>query len=209
MISVDEEVRVTLVVADNEKLILSLQPGAGAPMRQFGIPKPGQYTVHLASNSTKSLRYVVRYPHNAPWDVYERSPKPTLFAETVAEDGSRAFTLGERTTFVTTIRNTGDATIPMPLARIKLPPGFEADETDFDHHIRAGKIARAAVSADEVVLYMDELLPKRVLEIDYALRPTFIARAQFPGTEVYEYYTPENRYTSKIWPLEVTRKGRP
>ncbi|MDP6505505.1 MAG: hypothetical protein QF886_17920, partial [Planctomycetota bacterium] len=82
-----------------------------------------------------------------------------------------------------------------------LPAGFEAEETDFDRCVRQGTLARVAVSADEIIIYLDSLGPSSELEIRYFLTPAFPCRAKLPSTEIYEYYTPENRARTK--PLSI------
>ena len=180
---------------------------SAAQVFEYPIARPGTHRFRLESDEAGMVRYSLDCSFSAPWDDYEPRPGATLFASAFPREGGNQFRAGERTTFTTQIENKDREAVQMPLVRVRLPAGFQADETDFDCFVRTGSIARAAVSADEIILYLDSLAAEEVREISYSLTPSFACKGQFPSTEIYEYYTPENRYLATPWEIEVSRGG--
>lgn len=102
------------------------------------------------------------------------------------------------------IKYKGKLPTAMVIVDLGIPPGFNVMTYDLDGLKAEGTIERYEVTGRQVILYLQELQPNTEKYIAYNLKARFPIKAKTPRSQVYEYYTPENRATAEPVEIEVT-----
>ncbi len=92
----------------------------------------------------------------------------------------------------------------MVIVALGLAPGFTVDPGDFAEMLGQKTIDRYELTPREVRLYLGAMQPGQEVAFRYHLTAKFPLRAKTAKSEVYEYYTPENRDVASPVELEVT-----
>jgi len=103
-----------------------------------------------------------------------------------------------------TVRNNTPAVTSMVIVDLGVPPGFAVETEDLANLVERGKIQKYRLTGRQIIVYLEELKARQVLEFSYRLRAKFPIKAQTPSSRVYEYYNPENQATAAPEQLEVT-----
>ncbi len=91
----------------------------------------------------------------------------------------------------------------MVIVDLGIPPGFDVDREPFEEMVREKTIDKYTLAGRQIALYFGRVAKGRQFEFEYTLRPRFPLRATVPVSSVYEYYTPEQRGSSRPSRLSV------
>ncbi|MFC1588311.1 hypothetical protein ACFL54_08370 [Planctomycetota bacterium] len=105
-----------------------------------------------------------------------------------------------------TIKNSGNDSTPMAVAKLGIPAGFSVGREDFKNQLENGDIARYEIKNRFVVIYLQPLDGGSELSFDYQLTPEYPTTTQVPKCEVYDYYNPEKRAEFQPVKISVTEK---
>ncbi|MGE3808571.1 MAG: hypothetical protein AB7K24_28225, partial [Gemmataceae bacterium] len=101
-----------------------------------------------------------------------------------------------------TLRYRGTQPTFMVMVDLGVPPGFQADASEFEAMVRDRKIAKFNITGRQIILYLADVQRGDTLTFDYTLRPRFPAKVQTPPSTAYEYNTPTERAVAD--PVELT-----
>jgi hypothetical protein len=85
-----------------------------------------------------------------------------------------------------------------------VPPGFTPLTADLDDMVVSGTIQRYELTGRQIIFYLENVPSGQVYELSYRLQARFPIRAQAPASQVYDYYTPEQRATEPPQRIVVT-----
>ena len=72
-----------------------------------------------------------------------------------------------------------------------LPPGFVPVTADLDQLMTSGQIDRYELTGRQVLLYVTGMTAGQVHTFEYRLQARYGAVVQVPGSQVYDYYAPD------------------
>jgi alpha-2-macroglobulin-like protein len=99
--------------------------------------------------------------------------------------------------------NKSEADVLLPIVDIGIPPGFYIDVFEFEKMVLDERISKYEKKGDQVILYLEKLEADSVETYIYTIKSRSISKVRTPKSEVYEYYTPENRAESESVILTV------
>jgi hypothetical protein len=176
----DKLTREVVIPADQAEVLkqLDLSPFLTAGRQQLTLTE----TTATGANYQVTFRYHVS------------ETKPTNKAEpltvTLGYDRTE-LRIGESVKATAKVVNNLPAKAAMVMVDLPVPAGFAVNSEDFAEMVKAGRIARFQVQANNVLVYLRELAPKTPLELSYHLRATMAVKVAAPGARVYEYYDPD------------------
>lgn len=163
-------------------------------VQQVEIPVVvGENRIELTLQEEARLSWQVHGRYYLPWD---QAPalEPSALSITLRYDRSElSLTEGLRAT--ATLEQRGPETF-MVIADLGIPPGFVPDPSSFEALVGQGVIDKFSVTGRQILLYFGRVPSGSRQEIRYTLSPRFPIRARAPRSEVYEYYSPQNRATA-------------
>ena len=71
--------------------------------------------------------------------------------------------------------------------------------------LKAGRIDKYSMTGRQITLYFGAIGKGWVSRFSYTLKPKFLLKVKAPRSEVFEYYTPENRASTQPVTIEVKR----
>jgi hypothetical protein len=161
--------------------------------------------IELRLESAGELPYQISESHWLPGQASEVGGAAPSLQIDVAYDRT-TLAVDERLKCSVTAQNHTGADVPMPMMILGIPPGFELETDAFEALKSAGQIAIYEIRGGQVLVYLRELAVKAPLRFDYFLRGKYPLHVQAPVATLYEYYTPENRASSRPPMLTVAAK---
>ena len=101
------------------------------------------------------------------------------------------------------VRNQGEAMLPMVVLDLPIPPGFAVDPDDFQQLVDREQIAKFQITPRSVIVYLRGIDVDAEIQIAYSLRATLPVVTTTEPAVAYEYYTPEHRAESERARLTV------
>ncbi|MCC2669615.1 MAG: hypothetical protein K0Q72_2086 [Armatimonadetes bacterium] len=101
------------------------------------------------------------------------------------------------------VRSNHRKTLSMLIVDVGLAPGFAPEAASLALLERGRKIERYEVTPRQLILYLRDLPPGEELRLPVRLRARFPVRAQAPPSQVYEYYNPAQRSSTRPMPVAV------
>ena len=98
----------------------------------------------------------------------------------------------------------GDHTAGTVIVDLGLPPGFTPVTGDLDKLVTSGQIDRYELTGRQVLLYVTGMANGQVHTFEYRLQAHYPAAVQTPGSQVYDYYTPDRRASAPPQRVTVT-----
>jgi len=95
----------------------------------------------------------------------------------------------------------------MVIVDLGLPPGFTLIPDRLNKLVESGAIQKYSVTGRQIIVYMDELVSGKPIEISYQLLAKYPLKVKTAKSTVYEYYDPDSRGESKPVELTVAKKN--
>jgi uncharacterized protein YfaS (alpha-2-macroglobulin family) len=94
-----------------------------------------------------------------------------------------------------------------------IPPGFEVLPEDLQAMLAGeektpGKVMKYAVTAKQIILYLNRLNVDQTITLKYRLRAKYPIKASSFSSRVYEYYNPQVGVTSRPIEIKVVEKKK-
>jgi hypothetical protein len=167
--------------------------------------RAGDNELNIRVRGETSMMYQVVTRYYLPWND-ARVAEPKKPVEIDLSYDRTTLTLDDTLTANVKVRYNGERPTFMVIVSLGLPPGFVVDAGSFAELLGAKKIDRYEVTARHVRVYLGTMEPGKEFAFSYGLRAKYPIRAKTPKSEVYEYYTPENRAESA--PVEIEVRAR-
>jgi uncharacterized protein YfaS (alpha-2-macroglobulin family) len=174
------------------------------PADQAEVMKLLDVSKHFAAGQTEALTLTEKSRTAAGFQVVLRYHVPEAKKPEKAEpltitiDYDRTtLAVGDVVKAKATVTNRMQATAPMVMLDLPVPPGFTAGTDTLEALVKAGKIARYQVRPRNVLVYLRGLEPGKPLELGYTLKATMPVKAATAGGRVYEYYDPQKEGRSQ------------
>lgn len=91
----------------------------------------------------------------------------------------------------------------MIMIDVGIPPGFQIERPALDEYVETGAIAKYSTTARQLLIYLEYLDGKQVLNLQVPMKATLPMVAKAPESTIYEYYNPENKQVSNPQTLRV------
>src|SRR5262249_43689676 len=117
-------------------------------------------------------------------------------------------------TATASVKNNLRQSANMVMIDLGIPPGFEVLAEDFQDQVNAnpnqklGNLTKFTVTAKQVILYLDGLMPGQSVAFKYRLRAKYPIKAKTFASRVYEYYNPQVGATAQPIDISVVEKGK-
>ena len=148
---------------------------------------PGRHTLELVMKEGGEMPFSLelschtKLPASAPACVLRMETR--LSAPQVRE--------GEIAELIVTVRNGGAKDVPMPLAVVGIPAGFEVRADQLKELGKAGRIASWEIFRGELVLYWRSLRAGESVQIPVSLKAVIPGVYTAPASRAWLYYTEE------------------
>jgi alpha-2-macroglobulin-like protein len=164
--------------------------------------EPGRsYRVRLESDGQLPLQFQLVFRHHVPHGKSEVD-EPSPFRIQVDYD-RRSLAVNDLLHASATVSQNGNATIPMVMVDLPVPPGFQLVSDGLEKLVQQKVIEKIEVKAGQLLVYLRELRPERPITLGYQLRATMPLAVSVNGGTVYEYYDPAKRSSSPNVTVEV------
>ena len=141
------------------------------------------------------LVYQVSAEYYLPWD---RLPVEEKTAEQMfinVDYDRRDLAVNDEITARVQMALLRDRPAVMVVADLGVPPGFSVETGDLERLVAGKRIQRFEVTGRQIILYIENMQPKTLLEFTYRLRAKFPIKAQVPPSVAYDYYNPDAQRT--------------
>ncbi len=158
----------------------------------------------LTAEGDRTLQYQVISDFYLPWEVataHATIQEPLHLS--VSYDRSELAVndlLGVRAEVELLTRDTAGALI----VELGIPPGFAPLTADLDELMREGLIDRYELRGQQIILYLTNVQSGQTYTFPYRLQALYPLDVQTPGSQLYNYYTPEQRVTEPPQRIIVT-----
>lgn len=162
---------------------------------------PGDNRLRLAETEAVGTSYQVVMRYYVPADETPTPESPLTIDLAYDRD---QLEVDQHVNALATVTNVSDQTAPMVMLDLPIPGGFRALPDDFIELQGSRKIAKFEISKRQVIVYLLQLAPDETLKLNYRLRATMPVNVTAPAGQVYEYYDPDKRGSSRTSNLRVT-----
>ena len=163
----------------------------------------GTHQLQFQVQGNANVMYQVVGRYYEPWREEPPERKPIEIAVTYDRD---KLVKNDILVATATMRYNGLKPTFMVILDLGIPPGFSVDPGDFAELLGEQKIARYAITARQITLYLGNVGPGAVFTCRYHLKAKYPLRAKTPKSTAYEYYSPEVLAESRPTDLVVEEK---
>ncbi len=201
----DATVRVTYVQADGTPATQEIAVAAGNDdvVQQVVLDNVAPESIlSLAVSGDRELQYQVISDYYLPWEKALAAVQKSLRIS-VSYDRSE-LAVDEMVGVRANLELLGDHTAGTVIVDLGLPPGFTPVTGDLDKLVTSGQIDRYELTGRQMLLYVTGMANEQVHTFEYRLQAHYPAVVQTPGSQVYDYYTPERRASAPPQRVTVT-----
>jgi hypothetical protein len=188
-------VTVTLDDGRSQTLTLDDQNADVVQLFTFDDIGAGEHALAIQVEGERTIQYQVVTDYYAPWSGVAAQPQAETMRIDVRYDRTE-LVVNDTVNVTAKIEVLTEGVRGMLLADLGVPPGFSPIRGDLDALIAAGLIDRYEVSGRQIILYLTGVSGGEVVTVNYRLLARFPIRAQTPGSQAYDYYTPDERGAS-------------
>ncbi len=202
----DKGGKVQIAVNDQDAATVIITPENSDVLQQVDVTPfahEGENTVSLKVSGDIEALYQIISSYWIPTKLLP-APKPEILEISVDYD-KKKLTTDDLLECQAHIKYNGKLPTSMVIVDLGIPPGFNVMTYELDGLKAEGQIDRYEVTGRQVILYLQELKPGTTRYLAYHLKARFPIKAKTPRSQVYEYYTPENRASAEPVELEVTQ----
>ena len=164
------------------------------------VDKVGDNQVVVSFDGKGTLMYQVVWSHYEPGTAVEPGTGPLDIH--VAYDKT-TLSVDDTVRVTATVTNTSGTPAPMVLVDLGLPPGFDLVPDDLDKAVAEQRIQKYEVTARQVTVYVDVIMPKESLVLTYALHAKYPLSVTAPDSSAALYYDPDSKNTEPGAAFEV------
>jgi hypothetical protein len=154
----------------------------------------GPHRVRLTDRTDVAPTFQVSFAYHVPGELPSGKSAGPLAID--MEYDRRELDQYQTVTATALVRNRSDATLPMVVLDLPIPPGFAVDPDEFQSVVGQRQIEKVQVTPRTAIVYLRSLAPGVELQFSYDLRATLPVVATTEPAVAYEYYTPEHRAES-------------
>ena len=180
------------IAADNEDVVQQVVLDNVAPAS----------ILSLAVDGDRELQYQVISDYYLPWATAQ-APVQKSMRIAVSYDRSK-LAVDEMVGVRANVELLGDQTAGTVIVDLGLPPGFTPVTGDLDKLVTSGQIDRYELTGRQVLLYVTGMAAGQVHTFEYRMQARYPAVVQAPGSQVYDYYTPDQRASAPPQRVTVT-----
>ena len=169
------------IAADNEDVVQQVVLDNVAPAS----------ILSLAVDGDRELQYQVISDYYLPWATAQ-APEQKSMRIAVSYDRSK-LAVDEMVGVRANVELLGDQTAGTVIVDLGLPPGFTPVTGDLEELVTSGQIDRYELTGRQVLLYVTGMAVGQVHTFEYRMQAHYPAVVQAPGSQVYDYYTPDQR----------------
>ena len=129
-----------------------------------------------------------------------QTPKPLSIQ---LEYDSQELQQGESLQVKATIKNRTQRAFGMVMVDLPVPPGFRIGEQGLDGIRQNTEVGKVERTARQIIVYLRGITAGQSIEFSYQLRAQTPAEVTAPAAEVYEYYAPDQRDSTKTTRLKI------
>ena len=160
--------------------------------------QPGANDVQIQWQGQGRALYQMVHRYYIPWGPEPQGKQPLK----IAVDYDRTeLARNDSVKCQVTVRNQQRGAARMVLVDLGIPPGFRPEINDLEDLVERGQISKYNVTAQQVIVYLDQLKPGAAKQFAYHLTATMPLKAKTPRSQVYLYYNPDIRATAP--PVEM------
>ena len=148
-----------------------------------------------SASSGQVLMYQVSAEYYLPWDRLPPEEKTGEQMFITVDYDRRSLAVNDEITARVQMALMRDRPAVMVVADLGIPPGFAVETGDLARLVADKRIQRFEVTGRQIILYIENMQPKRPLEFTYRLRAKFPIKAQVPPSVAYDYYNPDAQRT--------------
>jgi len=163
--------------------------------------KEGENEIEIRFEGEGSMLYQIVSRYYLPWKQI-RPPAKEVLAIDVDYDKTK-LAQDDIVTAHITVRNNTPGTTSMIIVDLGIPPGFEVQSGDLAELVGSKVIDKYKLTGRQIIVYLEKLEPRQVVEFSYRLKAKFPIKAKTPKSTAYEYYNPDNRADAKPIEIEV------
>ncbi|MBI4614274.1 MAG: hypothetical protein HY720_11735 [Planctomycetes bacterium] len=200
-----EAVEISLSMGDRAEKI-RIDPDQADVMQLVDLgdaTRIGENRLSIEVSGETNLMYQVVSRYYLPWADVPEEKKP--IAIELAYDRTK-LAVSDTLACDVKVRYQGDSPTFMVIVTLGLPPGFVVDAGDFAELLGEKKIDRYELTPREVRIYLGAMEPGQEFAFRYHLSARYPLKAKTAKSEVYEYYTPENKDVADPVEIEVTER---
>lgn len=153
----------------------------------------------------RELQYQVVSDFYLPWENARAAVQESAAPWRISVSYDRSNLAVEETVGVRAdVELLGDESAGTAIVDLGLPPGFTPVTDDLDKLVTSGQIDRYELTGRQVLLYVTGITAGQVRTFEYRLQAHYPADVQAPGSQVYDYYAPEQRASAPPQRITVT-----
>jgi len=161
----------------------------------------GNNKVEIKFEGKGNCLYQIVTRYYMPWDTVEVDDKLiNALSIDVTYDKTRLEQNDTVTCKAKVTNNTG-GDVKMTIIDLGIPPGFSVESEGLEKLVENKVIQKYSLTGRQIIIYIEEILTDKSVEISYDLRAKYPVKVQAPRSQVYEYYKPEN--TNSTEPVEL------
>ena len=161
----------------------------------------GTNTVEIKFEGKGQCLYQVVTRYYMPWyTIIEGETLPDALNINVSYDKTK-LEQNDTVTCTAEVANQTGGDVKMTIIDLGIPPGFSVEAEGLEKLVESKVIQKYSLTGRQVIIYIDEILKDKSIEISYDLRAKYPVKVQAPRSQVYEYYKPEN--TNSTEPVEL------
>lgn len=150
----------------------------------------GENVVNVTFQGKGTLMYQIVWSHYEPGAASGPAAGPLEID--VAYDKT-TLAVDDVVKVTATVTNVSGDPAPMVLVDLGLPPGFDLLTDDLDAAVAAQKIQKYELTARQITVYVDAILPNEALVLTYALRAKYPLSVTAPDSGASLYYDPDSK----------------
>ena len=151
--------------------------------------KPGRNVVRLELDGDGSVPYAATFT----WNTDQPADSPQAKVGIATRLDRARVPWGESATAQVTLRNLTSEGLPMVLGRVGLPGGLTFQTWQLDELKAKGAIDFYETREREVILYLTQMKPSQVVQVELKLIARVPGSYQAPASSAYLYYTDEHK----------------
>ena len=161
----------------------------------------------ISMEGDRAIQYQVSTEYYQPWPGTTSTPTPPPAPQAVRIDVAydrTELSINDIVQVTAEVELLADGMAGTLIVDLGIPPGFTPLTNDLDALVTEGQIDRYELTGRQIILYMTDVPSGQVFQLPYRLQARFPIRAQAPASQVYDYYTPDQRATEPPQRIVVT-----
>jgi uncharacterized protein YfaS (alpha-2-macroglobulin family) len=163
--------------------------------------KQGENILKIEMQGKGNLMYQVVGRYFLPWELVEEKEEKEAISFKIEYDRTK-LTLKDLLGVKVWMKYNEQKPTYMVIIDLGIPAGFQVIPDAFDKLVSEKVIEKYTLTGRQIILYFGSIKPGQEVEFSYQMKAKYPIKVKTPVSQVYEYYSPQNR--TKTRPVELT-----